>query len=117
MQPIEILSQLDQFKLLVNHDINEESVDFKLMLEKTLDLINIYESNFLSENKNLNLKYSECNKFHALRNSHLQEISEESKECEENLSTLIENEARHFCQEHCCSGKISITEKQQILFV
>ena len=56
MQPIEILSQLDQFKALVNHDFTKKPRKIKLMLEKTLQLIARYSKNFVAENKNLNME-------------------------------------------------------------
>ena len=119
MQPIEILSQFDQFKSLVNHDFTKEPENFKLMLEKTQDLISIYERNFLAENKNLNLQCLKCNEVQTLGSSNLMEITDKSKAYEEDPSTVIENAANNYCQEHSlnCSGKICISAKQKFLFV
>ena len=60
MQPIEIISQLEQFKSLVKYDFKQNPRDTKMMLEKTIELMNIYEPSFLEENKNLKLQCSSC---------------------------------------------------------
>ena len=74
MQPIEILSQLDQFKTLVNHDFTENTLGLKIMLEKTLELMNIYEPKLLEENMNLKMKCSECNQLIMYANTKMIEI-------------------------------------------
>jgi hypothetical protein len=110
MQPIEILSQLDQFKALVNHDFTKKPHNVKLMLEKTLQLIARYSSRFISENQNLNMECRTCSKVFLVGNTQLLEIdvpnSEETHIWDKQLSTLIEAEVGKSFREHSelCQG-------------
>jgi hypothetical protein len=107
MQPIEILSQLEQYKTLVNHDFTENPYGLKIMLEKTPELVNIYEPKFLEENKNLNLECSECKKHITYGNTLMVEV--EGQEINyEKLSSVIEAAAVQCCQGHSelCTGKV-----------
>ena len=118
MQPSEILSQLDQFIALVNHDFTDKSQSVKIMLEKTLELMNIYHPKFLEENKNLSMECSKCHKQMIFGETNFLEV-DVSKITGEKLLSVIEAAALKCCKEHSkiCDGKVCLTAKQKFLFI
>ena len=114
MQPIELLSQLDQYKALVDLDFTDNSQNLKLMLEKTVELIDFYSPNFLEENKNFQMKCIKCNRLIMLGESLLLEISGSSLLNCDDISSMLENEALKSCQEHTqiCNGEMRLSTKQ-----
>ena len=118
MQPVVILSQLDQYKALVDLDFTEDSQNMKTMLEKTLALIDFYSPKFLEENKNFQMECNKCNKQFRHGESPLLELEASNINCKD-ISLMIENEALKSCQEHTqiCNGNMKISSKQNFLFV
>ena len=112
------MSQLDQYKALVHLDFTEESHTLKLMIEKTLELIDLYSPKFLEANKNFQMECNECNKQFRHGESQLLEIEGSGLNCDD-LSLMFENEALKSCQEHTkvCKGNISVSTKQDFVFV
>ena len=99
MQPVEILSQLDQFKALVKHDFMEEPHNVKRMLEKTLELMKISDPQSIEENLNLHMECSTCNNHFMLGNTQLLEIDVPPKNGD-TLSLVIEEAVSKCSKEH-----------------
>jgi hypothetical protein len=117
-QPVEILSQLDQFKELVNHDFMEEPHNVKIMLEKTLELMKISNSKILEENTNLNMECSKCNHQFRFGKTQLLEI-DDPEILGDKLSSVIEAAVLKFSQGHSeiCQGNIHLSSRQFLLFI